>query len=269
LLLQSLALQHLSGIREPIVLDHFEGFVHSQLDALGLATPVGQRSWFLYGVDPAPHRRGGRLTKAQKRQADQRSRPLAARGNVRRSFERVYDHLLRLLAPGERLTLISDGHPAGRAALRRHPLRERTTHLVFPNPPRGPKGSPRSPAARARDKAMFPADALHRLWRHSHAHHRRETIAFPRRINAAVERGFLYAVWRNFIKWRSERKPDRRTPAMLKGLTDEPWSWNRVLAQRLFPSKIRVSQDWIAVYRRMWDADETGPQTRHRLVNAY
>ena len=65
LLLQSLALEHLSGSDEPIVLDHFETFYSSQLDALGLATPVGHGSWFLYGVDPAPHRRGGRLTQAQ------------------------------------------------------------------------------------------------------------------------------------------------------------------------------------------------------------
>ena len=47
LLLQSLALEHLSGIDEPIVLDHFESFYCSQLDALGLATPVGHRTWFL------------------------------------------------------------------------------------------------------------------------------------------------------------------------------------------------------------------------------
>ena len=116
---------------------------------------------------------------------------------------------------------------------------------------------------------MFPVDALHALWRHTQAHHRRETIAFARRINAAVERGFLMAVWRNFVKWRSERKPDRRTPAMLKGLANEPWSWDRVLAQRLFPERVRVPEAWKKVYGRDWDTDESGPMTRHRLVNAF
>jgi len=240
LLLQAFALNHLSGIDEPIVLDHFESFVWSQFDALGLATPVGHESWFVFGVDPAPHRRGGRLSAAQKRKLEKRTRPLAPRGSVRDSFSRVFDLIQSLLGPEDRWTLISDAHPAGRAALAGHPLRKRTRHRVFPNPPRGSKGSPRSPAARARDEAMFPVDALHALWRHSHAHQRRETIAFARRINAAAERGFLMVVWRNFVKWRSERRPDRRTPAMVKGLSDEPWSWARVLAQRLFPSRIRV-----------------------------
>ena len=269
LLLLARALDHLPGINEPIVLDHFESFVSSQLDALGLATPVGQQSWFVFGVDPAPHRRGGRLSAAQQRKLAKRNRPLAPRGGVRDSFLRVFDLMQSLLGPEEPWTLISDAHPAGQAALSSHPLHKRTRHLVFPNPPRGPKGSPRSPAARARDEAMFPVDALHALWRHSHAHQRRETIAFGRRINAVVERGFLLAVWRNFVKWRSERRPDSRTPAMVKGLTDEPWSWNRVFAQRLFPSQLRVPEAWMRVYRRLWDADGAGRFTRHRLINAF
>jgi transposase-like protein len=268
LLLQALALEHLTGIDEPIVLDHFETFVSSQLDALGLATPIGHDSWFVYGIDPAPHRRGGRLTPGQARKLKLRSRPLAARGGVRQSFTRVFDALEPILAPGERLWLHTDGHPAGPPALAAHRLADRTTHRIFPNPKRGPKGSPRSPEARIRDEAMFAVDVFHRLWRHSQAHHRRETIAFPRRINAAVERGFVMAIWRNFVKWRSERRPDRRTPAMLKGLASKPWSWRRVLAKRLFPAHVAMSAAWAKVYRRDWDSDQAGPMTRHRRGNA-
>lgn len=269
MLLQALALAHLADIDEPVVLDHFETFVSSQFDALGLATPVGHESWFLYGIDPAPHRRGGRLTRSQQRKLRQRKQPLASRGGVRRSFTRVLDLLEGILGSQEQLVLHTDGHPAGPPALKAHPLAGRTTHRVFPNPKRGPKGAPRSREARIRDAAMFAVDVLHRLWRHSQAHHRRETIAFPRRINAAVERGFVMTIWRNFVKWRSERRPDRRTPAMLKGLAAEPWSWRRVLARRLFPSRIEVPEAWMKVYRRDWDADESGSMTRHRQVNAY
>ena len=265
----ALALQHLSGINEPLGADSFETFSSSQLDALGLVTLVGHRSWFFYGVDPAPHRRGGRLTPSQRAKVRKRKRPLAPRGGVRRSFTRVFDFLEGLLAPGERLTLYSDAHPAGPAALAAHPLRERTTHHIFPNPRRGPKGSPRSKEARIRDAAMFPVDALHSLLRHTLAHHRRETIAFSRRIDATQEELFLVMIWRNFVKWRSERKPDRRTPAMLKELADEPWSWERVLAQRLFPDRIRVPESWMKAYRHDWDSDEYGPMTRHRRVNAF
>jgi len=266
LLLHSRALDHLNGIEEPVNADHFETFVSCQLDALGLATADGHRSWFVYAVDPAPHRRGGRLTPAQKAKLARRGRPAPARGSVRRSSTRVLDVLTGKLPPGGRLTFITDNHPSYGLAVARHPARSRIDHRVFPNPPRGPKGSPRSPEARARDEAMFPVDQLHALMRHSCAHHRRETIAFARRVNAAVERAFLMVVWRNFVKWRSERKPDRSTPAMWVGLADEAWSWSRVLARRLFPGRVLVPEPWKKVYRRDWD---TGARfTRHRLKHA-
>jgi hypothetical protein len=113
---------------------------------------------------------------------------------------------------------------------------------------------------------MFPVDQLHALWRHSCAHHRRETIAFARRVNAATERAFLMMVWRNLVKWRSERRPDRTTPAMRLGLADEPWSWRRVLAKRLFPGRVRVPEAWRKVYRRDWDVGTRF--RRHRLKHA-
>jgi hypothetical protein len=164
--------------------------------------------------------------------------------------------------------LLTDNHPAYRPAVAAHPAASRIEHQVYPNPPRGPKGTPRSAAARARDEALFPVDQLHALWRHSCAHHRRETIAFARRINAAVERAYLTAVWRNFIKGRSERRPDPTTPAMRLGLTDLPWNWHRVLARRLFLTRLPLPQAWRQVYRRDWDDDSAGRFTRHRRKHA-
>lgn len=269
LLLHTFALLHLPGLREPVAADHFESFVDCQLDALGLATAVGHRSWFLYTVDPAPHRRGGRLTPAQRRTRLRRNRPAPPPRSVQQSFRRVLDVLADLLPPLARLNLITDAHPCYPPAVAAHPASCRIDHKAYPNPPRGPKGAPRSPRARQRDQALFPVDQLHLLWRHSAAHHRRETLAFCRRINAAVERGYLMAVWRNFVKSRSERKPDRRTPAMRLGLADEPWSWKRVLARRLFPARLRLSESLRKVYFRGWDDDRAGYRyTRHHCRHA-
>ena len=53
LLFQGLALEMIDVIDEPVVLDHFETFVFSQDDRLGIATPTGQRSWFTYAIEPA------------------------------------------------------------------------------------------------------------------------------------------------------------------------------------------------------------------------
>jgi hypothetical protein len=115
---------------------------------------------------------------------------------------------------------------------------------------------------------MFPNDLWHMILRHSEAHHRRETIAFGRRTNAVVERLYLAAIWRNFVKGVSERKPDPTTPAMRLGVASEPWSWARVLARRLFPARIRVPESWLEVYRREW-ATPGAPNTRHDLALAY
>jgi len=167
------------------------------------------------------------------------------------------------------LRLVTDGHPAYRHVVRRHPARDRIHHAVFPNPERGPKGSPRSTEAKARDRAMFPVDLWHMLIRHTCAHHRRETIAFGRRINAVMERMYLTVIWRNFVKGRSERKPDPTTPAMTLGLAREPWSWRRVLSGRLFPGRERLTELETILYRRDWTTPVLPTNHRHRLRHAY
>jgi hypothetical protein len=116
---------------------------------------------------------------------------------------------------------------------------------------------------------MFPVDLLHGLLRHSLAAHKRETIAFGRRGNAITERMFLMAIWRNFVKGVSERRGDPTTPAMRLGLTDRPWSWQRVLGRRLFPDGEGLDGVWLELYRRDWITPELPSNARHRRVFAY
>jgi hypothetical protein len=85
---------------------------------------------------------------------------------------------------------------------------------------------------------MFAVDLLHKLLRHSQAHHRRETIAFGRKRASVMGRAELFAVWRNMIKLVSERRPTRLTPAMRLGLTSRPWTWAEVFAERLFKRRV-------------------------------
>jgi hypothetical protein len=271
LLLSTLALAEVAPVvGEAVVVDHFEGFAFSQDFPFGLATPVGQDSWFVYGLDAAPHRRTGRLSPAQRRRLRHRPAPTPSRGSYDRSFGQVVDLLLGRAQPGElELTLVTDGHPAYERARAGHPHRERIRHRAYPNPRRGPKGSPRSPEACERDRQMFPVDLLHGLIRHSCAHHRRETIAFGRRLNALLERAFVLVVWRNFVKSRSERRGGTVTPAMKVGLAGRSWSWPRVLAQRLFPTRVDPPATYQKIYRRDWITPAIGVNARHRLKNAY
>lgn len=258
----------LRQLDEPVVFDHFETFELTQDLPFGVATAVGADSWFVYGIDPAPHARTGTRSPVQQQRLKRRA-PRPLHGGYLGSTTRMLDRLLALRPADRPLRLIGDGMRAYERAVARHPGRRHIRLVQHPVPRRGPKGSPRSPEAVARDQAMFPADVLHGLLRHSLAAHRRETIAFGRRINALLERLFLAVVWRNFVKGRSERKPDRTTPAMRLGLTDRPWSWERVLGRRLFPDRERVDAGWMRLYRRDWPTPELPANTRHRRVFAY
>lgn len=255
-------------LTEPVVLDHAGMFEYSQDLPFGVATPVGAESWYCYEIDPAPHARTGPRSDYQQRRLDARPRR-HRRGGFRGSTRRVVDLLLELVAPDDSLDLVSDGHPAYLDIVARHPQHDRIRHAVYPNPPRGPKGAPRSAEARERDRKMFPVDLWHMLIRHTCAHHRRETIAFGRRLNALMERMYLTVIWRNFLKGRSERKPDPTTPAMRLGLAREPWTWPRVLSRRLFPAREPLTEIETTLYRREWITPVLPSNQRHTLRHAY
>ena len=88
------ALMALQGrLNEPVVFDHFEIFELTQDLPFGVGTPVGADSWFIYGVDPAPHSRTGRRSPVQERRLRRRARR-PARGGYVGSTRRVLDRLL-------------------------------------------------------------------------------------------------------------------------------------------------------------------------------
>jgi len=268
-LLHARALRALRGrLDEPVVLDHFETFEFSQDYPFGVATAIGARSWFVYALDPAPHRRSGRVSQAQRRRLQQRPRR-PAHGGYAHSTRRAIDTVLSLVPSGGRVELRGDGHTAYDRAVRSHPQKERFSLLRYPNPRRGSKGSPRSPEARRRDAAMFPVDLMHKIMRHSLAHHRRETIAFVRRLNAGMERLALAAVWRNFVKRRSERKAGSQTPAMMVGLASRRWRWEAVLSRRLFFDREDLPAPWPELYRREWATPLLPSNARHALVRGF
>ena len=271
MLLMCLALEHIRQISEPVVFDHFETFQYCQEMQLGIGTPVGARSWFVYDLDPVPHRRGGKMTAARKAKLEERIRRWGSlpTGSYRKSTISMIKRLLRKLPHDAGLDLISDDQPTYRPAVEEACRGRRFTHRVYPNPKRGRMKRARAGRAHARNTAMFPVDQLHRLLRHSDASHKRETIAFGRRANAIMLRSFLFVVWRNFVKDRSERRPTKTTPAMKLGLTKDLWSWTTVLSQRLFPSRLKVPRRWMRLYRQQILTPAVGINQVHSLINAF
>jgi transposase-like protein len=268
LLLARARSEMLGSVDEPLVLDHFETFESTQDYPFGVATLVGSRSWFIYDLDPAPHRRTGKINQAQlERLADRPRR--RTYGGYLGSSRRVLARLLALVRPEGRVCLRGDGHKAYDRAASEPPVAARVVLERYPNPPRGPKGSPRSPEARLRDARLFPVDLLHKIVRHAMAHNRRETIAFGRRLNAMMERFFVMAVWRNFVQRKSERRRWSGTPAMEAGLTDEAWPWTRVFSRRLFPARTSTPATWAHLYKRLWTTPLFPVNSQHRLIRAF
>ena len=238
----------LKSLDEVVVHDHFEAFIGRQDRCLGIGTAVGFQSWFVYDVDPAPHRGSGR-------RSDRKPDPSAASLPVKayvRSIERTFRGLIPHLSEGRSLTCNVDGRADYLAAAKANDVNPRVVLRIYPNPARGPKGSPPTAETRARDRALHPADELHALIRHTCSDHKRETIAFGRRLESIMGRAHLIAVWKNFIKGRSERKPDRTTPAMKLGLTDTRWQWDRLLSRRLFAHREKISVVAGLIYRKRW-----------------
>jgi transposase-like protein len=108
LLLTASALAELGSLREGLVVDHFESFVRTQDYPVGVATLVGRRSWFVYGLDPAPHARVGKRSRFQESRRKARP-PQPTRGGYAGSMTRVLDALLRFFPDERAIELTTDG----------------------------------------------------------------------------------------------------------------------------------------------------------------
>ena len=221
---------------EPLVIDGFESFEYSQDHPLYLNLAVGADSHFLYAFTDTELRRKGTRTD---RQRERCARVEAQFGRPRPG--RLIDdiaQLLRLSVPTPQpLTLRSDEHPVYPVAVRRlrdWQVRHERTLSTLPRTPRNP---------------LFPVNLADLLLRHNSANHKRETIAFSKRRQNALERLAVLLVWRNYMKPFSERHGGA-TPAMRLGLMSVPLTIRRLLRRRLFPTLTRLPERWRIYYRR-------------------
>jgi hypothetical protein len=248
------ALRPRERIVEPLVLDGFQSFEFSQYHPTLFHLVAGQRSHFFYGFTDSELRRSGRMTASQKRRraALERTHGRPDPGSSQREVTRV----LALVAPRpQRLTLHTDEHADYPRALADLPHLAIEHHTIS------------SRAARTPRNPLFAINLLDLLIRHCGANHKRETIAFSKRRQSAAERLWVFLVWRNYMKWFSERKRDG-TPAMRLGLCHRPLNVNAVFAHRLWPSRISLPQRWQDYYWRLIPTRRIPNPRRHRLTFA-
>jgi len=230
-------------VTEPLVFDGFETFEHSQFFPFHVNLGVGAESWFVYHFTHSPLRRKGRMTKGQKRKRAELEKRFG-RPDPKAVEHGAYSLLGHLLpkAAHPSVTLHSDDHPAYRRALRR--LRHENPQL-----PSVLHKITSSKARRTQDNPLFPVNLADLLLRHGSANHRRETIAFSKRCQSAMERVALFTVWRNYVKKRREKESwPAQTAAMRAGVLDHALIWREILKRRLFPASSALPKVWKDYY---------------------
>jgi hypothetical protein len=223
-------------IAEPLVLDGFESFEHSQYHPTRFHVVAGQTSHFFYGFTDTELRRSGRMTAAQRRRREELEQQFG-RPDPRASTRDVSEILALLTPMPQTLELHSDEHTDYPRALQRLPHLDVTHRTIS------------SRAARTPMNPLWAINLLDLLLRHSGANHKRETIAQSKRRQSAIERLWVFVVWRNYLKWFSEQRRDE-TPAMRLGVVPERLSVREVLRERLFPSRVPLPERWRDYYWR-------------------
>ena len=221
-------------LAESVALDGFQSFEASPYYPTWFHAVVGRRSHFFYGFTDSELRRSGRMTQPQKRRRAEFERRLGRPDP--RSIERECAALLAIVCPQpQTLELHSDEHPDYPRALRR------LTHLAVRH------RTLSSRAARTPENPLFAINLLDLLIRHSGADHKRATIAFAKRRQMAAWRLWVLLVWRNYLKWVSERRR-HDTPAMRLGLSRRRLSVPDLLRERLFVTRTALPARWARYY---------------------
>ena len=215
--------------QEPLVLDGFRSFESGQFWPYDLNLLVGA-SYYVYGFNEAELRRSGTHTRAQRRKR-RRLEARYGRPHPQATREAVVELLNRLIPAGAQVELWSDQHQAYPQALRRiggRTIRHRSLSSRRVRTPMNP---------------LFPVNLADHLLRHTGANHKRETIAFNKRRQGALYRAAIFVVWRNYVKWSSER---RKTPppGVAIGAIPRRMSVAEVLSERRFPWRAGL-RGWI------------------------
>jgi len=218
---------------EALCLDGFRTFEGSQYAPSEFQLVVGQDSHFLYGFTHSELRRSGTMTPRQRRRRAEVERTYGRPDP--RSVEREVARVLGIVTEGRRRSVLnSDENPDYVRALARLPLAVEH-HTIS------------SRAARTSRNPLFAINLADLVTRHSCANHKRETIAFSKRVAGSLGRMWVLLVWRNYVKWFSERRRGG-TPAMRAGACAQRFSVRQVLAERLFPGRIPLPEGWAEHY---------------------
>ncbi len=237
-----------------LVIDGFVTFEWSQFYPFHHHLAVEKETdFFLYFTD-SEVRRSGTMTNQQKKRREELERlhgrpdPQAVRKDVA--------ELLRVVAGGQPgVTVFSDEHRAYPPAIRASGITG--DHEVIS-----------SRAHRGNRNPLWEVNLLDLLIRHGGANHKRETIAWSKRRQGSADRLAVFLVWRNYMNGRREKRRGSRTPAMERGMVEKRLTAEEVLAERLFPSRVKAPTRWGEYYERRVTTRVLGRNRGHELKYA-
>jgi transposase-like protein len=254
MLYHHLMIQDCAPFKE-IVVDGFESFEYSQFYPMHHHTAVEKDTDFFIYFSDSELRRKGRMTDAQKRRRQElecklgRPNPKAIENDMKELLEVALERVAEAV-------IYSDDHPAYRRSIKR--LAQQIDHRVTPGKQH-----------RDRNNSLWEVNLLDLLIRHCNANHRRETLAWSKRRQASAERLLVLLVWRNYIKCRREKVRGSPTPAMERGMLDEPLKISELLGERIFRTRCDLPPRWASYYDRKVKTRALKRQSQHELKFAY
>jgi len=254
MLFHQLMIQSAPPVKE-VVVDGFETFELSQYYPFHHHLAVEKYTdFFIYFTD-SELRRKGRMTEVQKRRRKELEMELG-RPNPKAIEIDMRELLEVALKDCNKATVYSDDHHAYRRSI--GGVTKQIDHRV-------------TPGKNHRDKnnSLWEINLLDLLVRHCNANHRRETIAWSKRRQASAERLLVLLIWRNYMKRRREKKRGSPTPAMMRGMMDNPLEIKDFLGKRIFRTMVELPPRWSEYYERKVDTRGIENQRRHELKYAY
>lgn len=235
---QAVMLSHLTP-RRRLVFDGLRSFVASQDYPCDLTTLIDAQGETILAVTHGIFRRGGRMTRSQRRRVMARQAHWQIpRGTMRRAISSVWNELWHYLdTPLDSPSIVDTDCHRG---YRRIGQRMTVFRYLRRNNLMDHRQTPGT-AARTWQNPLFPANYVDRLIRHRLREHTRETIAFGRHAGMQMYRFWLYAWDHNSRREWRVKQPQEGVHAGRGTLTEVGVRVMRRVNREFFQRRIDVT----------------------------
>jgi transposase-like protein len=212
---------------EPVIMDGLGAFAGGQFWPVEVTDLMGAKSYYNHDFMATELRRSGRMTVQQKKRRAEYERKLGRPdpAALRKDVLELMRSTLPEEGPVELRTDEKTEYAWSLKQLQNPEIEHLTTHSKRPRTAKNP---------------LFAVNSHHMFMRHSAGNHKRETVAFSKKIAAVIYRHAIFQVWKNLVKSASERHPGQ-TPAQRLGVTGKRWTVSELLAVRRFPRRYEMS----------------------------